>query len=191
MMWEGFWTRSIFWNSSADKNTTMFLGEFVLTEHERSHVFARLLSLLNHQASKTTKTPNWASIKTVSKSLSSHKKHLKEKVMERWIDVFQHLLRSPDITTTTTPMTTSVEYFENFGWIDEEHIREHGQQDRYPQYVRTACQKLADVFRDMLKRNLFLLISSSLAYEDNQSRCLDHLSFLDLDKSYPDLYAFR
>ena len=192
MMWEGFWTRSIFWNCSADKNTTMFLGEFVLTEHERSHVFARLLSLLNHQASKTSKTPNWASIKTVSKSLSSNKKHLKEKVMMRWIEVFQHLLRSPDtIPTTTTTSSTSVEYFENFGWIDEEHIREHGQQVGYPEYVRTACQKLADVFRDMLKRNLFLLISSNLAYEDNQSRCLDHLSFLDHDKSYPDLYTFR
>jgi hypothetical protein len=197
MMWEGFWTRSIFWNSTSgtDKNTTMFLGEFVLTEDERSRVFARVLSLLNHQASKTTKTPNWASIKTASKSLSSNKKHLKEKVMERWIEVFQHLLRYPDTipttTTTTTPMTSSVEYFENFGWIDEEHIREHGQQDRYPEYVRTACLRLADVFRDMLKRNLFLLISSNLAYEDNQSRCLDHLSFLDHDKSYPDLYAFR
>ena len=194
-MWEGFWTRSIFWNSSLEKNTMMFLGEFVLTEHERSHVFARLLSLLNHQASKTSKTPNWASIKTVSKSLSSNKKHLKEKVMERWIEVFQHLLRYPDTipttTTTTTPMTSSVEYFENFGWIDEEHIREHGQQVGYPEYVRTACQRLADVFRDMLKRNLFLLISSNLAYEDNQSRCLDHLSFLDHDKSYPDLYTFR
>jgi hypothetical protein len=197
MMWEGFWTRSIFWNSTSgtDKNTTMFLGEFVLTEDERSRVFARVLSLLNHQASKTTKTPNWASIKTASKSLSSNKKHLKEKVMERWIEVFQHLLRYPDTipttTTTTTPMTSSVEYFENFGWIDEEHIREHGQQDRYPEYVRTACLRLADVFPDMLKRNLFLLISSNLAYEDNQSRCLDHLSFLDHDKSYPDLYAFR
>ena len=179
---EGLWTLCVYSSSSAKT----FMGEYVLTEEERSTTFATVLETLHRDAHRPM---NW---NLTSKSFSDRKKkhvnpyrQLRREAETRWSDVLQALVTPPPGVPV---LDKNAEYLQSYNWIDAKHIQDHIH-PTCADSTRAALSALHGHFYQLGRRNLFLLSSSTLAFEDSQIKCLDHLSQFDLQRAYPELHS--
>ena len=178
-IWEGLWTLRVYNNHN--DNPQMFIGEYVLTEEEKTTQFSPVLQALRRHAGRAM---NWSLTKRARREKGTPPptmyNHLRRIVSSRWSTLLKQLVQPPP----QNPLPNS-EYLHSYEWIDDQHIQDHSYA-RNP--LQQGFQALHQHFHELNRRNLYLWMGSTLGYQDSQIRCLEHLSILDPDRQYPELH---
>lgn len=187
-VWESMWSTRVYKNPATEKR---FLGDLVLTDAEKTDPdFVHMLRTMRKDASRSN---NWARLRTVT----AHKNRLALIVRTRWTTVLnvwrsvthtcrRHKTKTNDDGHDPAPPELQP-FFEDFQWIDENHIRHHAEKNANA-IVRETSRGFLDIYSRLSKRNTCLWESSNFMYPDEQEKPLDHLSYLDPDRIYPDLH---
>ena len=185
-IWEGLWTLRVYHNHShhpPHPHPHMFLGEYVLTEEEKTTQFSPVLQALRRHAGRAM---NWSLTKRARREKGTPPptmyNHLRRIVYSRWSTLLKQLVQPPQ---NPLPQSDYSDYSHSYEWIDDQHVQDHFV-TRNP--LHPGLQALHQHFHELNRRNLYLWMGSTLGYQDSQIRCLEHLSMLDPDRQYPELH---